>query len=194
MVESGPGMASWQVCRALAFGRGCEDWEVDMDPDKPGLLIQPWRHLPHLAPCQNGQSSISNPGATPLLPRLHHSNTTMTNFAWQDVAKEAQERRDASISRVEPAIPAVPKELPLDRTDIPKYLLSAEEVVITQTAPEDLVVSLASGRYASTAVITAFLRRAGLAQALVHAFAGTNFTIANASRPIALQNSSQSEL
>jgi len=91
----------------------------------------------------------------------------MTVKDWQEIAKEAQEYRDASISRVEPAIPAVPKDLPLDRTDTPKYLLSTEEVVITQTSPEELVASLAAGKLTSTAVTTAFLRRAGLAQALV---------------------------
>lgn len=91
----------------------------------------------------------------------------MTRRDWHDVAKEAQDYRDASISRVKPAVPAVPKDLPLDRTEIPKYLLTTEEVVITQTAPDDLVNALASGKLTSTAVIEAFLRRAGLAQALV---------------------------
>lgn len=91
----------------------------------------------------------------------------MTGKSWQEVAKEAQEYRDASISRVEPAVPAVPKDLPLDRSEVPKYLLSTEEVVITETPPENLVTSLAAGKLTSTAVIRAFLRRAGLAQALV---------------------------
>lgn len=85
---------------------------------------------------------------------------------WQEVAKIAQDHRDASIRRVDPPVPGVPAHLPLDRTGIPKYLLSTEEVVITQTAPEDLIASIASGKYTSTAVTTAFLRRAGLAQAL----------------------------
>ena len=91
----------------------------------------------------------------------------MSQRTWQDVAKEAQEYRDASISRVQPAVPTVPKDLPLDRTDISKYLLPTEEVIITQTAPEDLVLSLATGKLTCTAVTTAFLRRAGIAQALV---------------------------
>ena len=91
----------------------------------------------------------------------------MTESTWQDVAKKAQDHRDASISRVKPTIPKVPGDLPLDRTDIPKYLLSTDEVVITQTAPDDLVRSLALGELTSTAVTTAFLRRAGLAQTLV---------------------------
>ena len=92
----------------------------------------------------------------------------MSKPTWQEVAKIAQDRRDDSIRRVEPPIPDVPGQLPHDRTDIPKYLLSSEEIVITQTAPEDLVASLASGKYTSTTVTTAFLRRAGLAQALTN--------------------------
>ncbi|KAL6716404.1 hypothetical protein ACLMJK_005971 [Lecanora helva] len=92
----------------------------------------------------------------------------MSKPLWQDIATEAQDLRDASISRVKPAIPAVPKDLPLNRTDIPKYLLTTDEVVITQTKPEDLVSSLASGKLTSTAVTTAFLRRAGLAQSLTN--------------------------
>lgn len=94
----------------------------------------------------------------------------MSKPTWQEVAKVAQTHRDDSIRRVEPPIPQVwePERLPLDRTDVPKYLLTTEEVVITQTAPEDLVASLASRKYTSTAVATAFLRRAGLAQALAN--------------------------
>lgn len=92
----------------------------------------------------------------------------MSKRHWQDIAQEAQDYRDASINRVEPAIPAVPKVLPQDRTDIPKHLLSTEEVLITQTAPENLLESIASGKLTSTAVIKAFLRRAGIAQALVN--------------------------
>ena len=92
----------------------------------------------------------------------------MSKPAWQDVAKIAQDRRDDSIRRVEPPIPEIPDQLPLDRTDIPKYLLSTEEIIITQTAPEDLIISLALGKYTSTTVTIAFLRRAGLAQGLVN--------------------------
>ena len=94
----------------------------------------------------------------------------MSKPTWQEVAKTAQNHRDDSIERVEPPIPEIPgpDQLPLDRTDVPKYLLATEEIVITQSAPEDLVASLASGRYTSTTVTTAFLRRAGLAQALAN--------------------------
>lgn len=94
----------------------------------------------------------------------------MSKPTWQEIAKVARNHRDDSIRRVHPPIPQVldPERLPLDRTDVPKYLLTTEEVVITQTAPEHLVASLASGKYTSTTVATAFLRRAGLAQALAN--------------------------
>lgn len=93
--------------------------------------------------------------------------TALSKTSWQEIVKQAREARDASLKLVKPAIPDVPPELPLDVTEIPKYLLSKEEVAITQTAPEKLVVSLASGRLTSVTVVTAFLRRAGIAQKLV---------------------------
>lgn len=98
------------------------------------------------------------------------STATMSKSTWQEVAQGAQKYRDDSIRRVEPPVPEVPgpDQLPLDRTDVPKYLLLTEEIIITQTAPEDLVASLASKKYTSTTVTTAFLRRAGLAQALAN--------------------------
>lgn len=91
----------------------------------------------------------------------------MSKPSWKEVAEKAQEHRDASIKLVKPAVPDVPSELPLDVTEIPKHLLTTEEVMITETTPEDLVKSLASGRLTSTDVTNAFLRRAGIAQKLV---------------------------
>lgn len=88
--------------------------------------------------------------------------------SWRDVAKTAQELRDASISRVQPSVPDVPSGLPKDVTDIPNALLSTDEAFITQTSPEDLVLSLASGKLSCGTVVNAFLRRAGLAQKLVY--------------------------
>lgn len=117
----------------------------------------------------------------------------MTQRTWQSIAKEAQEYRDASINRIEPPIPAVPKDLPLDRTDIPKYLLTTEEVVITETAPEELVTSLATSKLTSFTVTSAFLRRAGLAQALVIVARCEMSSGANINRPTASRNSFRSE-
>lgn len=86
---------------------------------------------------------------------------------WQEIAKRAQEYCDATINLVEPSIPKVPAELPLDVTAIPRNLLSPEELDITQLGPAQLVISLASGQLRSVEVITAFLQRAGIAQRLV---------------------------
>lgn len=91
----------------------------------------------------------------------------MANRSWQETAKIAQDLRDASISRVEPPIPDVPSVLPKNVKDIPKQLLTTEEVRITETLAEDLLPALASGKLTSVSVANAFLRRAGLAQKLV---------------------------
>ncbi|KAL8697489.1 MAG: hypothetical protein Q9201_007104 [Fulgogasparrea decipioides] len=92
----------------------------------------------------------------------------MTTTSWEDIAKTAQDLRDASIALVDPPIPEVPSELPRDVTGIPKILLTTDEVLITQTPPEELVTALASGKLTSIAVVNAFLRRAGLAQKLTN--------------------------
>lgn len=93
---------------------------------------------------------------------------TMSNKSWQEVAKTAQDHRDASIRQLEPPVPQIHAQLPLDRTEIPKSLLTAEEVAITETPPEELVAYLATGKYTSTVVANAFLRRAGIAQTLTN--------------------------
>lgn len=91
----------------------------------------------------------------------------MSAKSWQEVAKIAQEVRDKSIAEVKPTIPDVPSELPLNVSKLPGELLSTAEVGITQTSPQELLSSLASGKLTSVEVTNAFLRRAGLAQKLV---------------------------
>ena len=76
--------------------------------------------------------------------------------------------RDETIAEISPKVPDAPSELPLDLTSIPRQLLSEDEVRITEQAPEELLSALASGQLTSTAVTTAFLRRAGLAQHLTN--------------------------
>lgn len=86
---------------------------------------------------------------------------------WQDIAKEAQEYRDASIARIKPDVPQIPTQLPKNVINIPRELLPHLEILITESPPEDLLRMLASRELSATAVCTAFLRRAGLAQRLV---------------------------
>lgn len=94
------------------------------------------------------------------------TTTTVGKPTWQEIAKTAQEYRDSTLN-LNPPIPGVPADLPLDVTAIPNNLLSPEAVAITKTLPEELVKSLALGRLSSLAVTTAFLQRAGVAQKLV---------------------------
>ena len=92
----------------------------------------------------------------------------MNGRTWQEVAHTAQELRDKSIAEVESVVPDVPSELPLNVSRIPAELLSKAEIDITETSPEVLLTSLASGSLSSVDVTNAFLRRAGLAQKLAN--------------------------
>ncbi|KAF2454224.1 putative glutamyl-tRNA amidotransferase subunit A [Lineolata rhizophorae] len=88
--------------------------------------------------------------------------------SWEDVVKAAQAHRDETIAAVEPPVPDVPAELPLDVTPLPRQLLSAREVELTETPPEELAALLAKGQLTSVELTKAFLRRAGLAQKLTN--------------------------
>ncbi|GAB7355844.1 hypothetical protein MBLNU459_g6506t1 [Dothideomycetes sp. NU459] len=84
--------------------------------------------------------------------------------SWQDVAAAMQKHRDETIAAISPAVPDVPTDLPLNVSKIPSTLLSKDELAITESDPELLVASLASGEISAVTVTNAFLRRAGLAQ------------------------------
>ena len=86
---------------------------------------------------------------------------------WQEIAKKVQEHRDQTIAKIQPAVPGLPENIPLNVTAIPKQLLSAEEIQITELTPEALVAEISAARLTSTEVVTAYLRRAGIAQKLV---------------------------
>jgi Asp-tRNA(Asn)/Glu-tRNA(Gln) amidotransferase A subunit family amidase len=87
--------------------------------------------------------------------------------SWQSIAKKAQDHRDATIALIQPPILDI-AELPLDSTPVPKTVLTAEELSITESDPADLVSKLTSGAVTSVEVTKAFLRRAALAQKLVN--------------------------
>lgn len=93
--------------------------------------------------------------------------TIASGAKWQDVAADRQRHRDATIAEVRPPVPELgPGDTPLNTTEIPKKLLTEEELRITGTDVEDLAKKIAAGEWSSTAVANAFLRRAGLAQKL----------------------------
>lgn len=89
---------------------------------------------------------------------------------WQETRLLAETLRDKSITQVQPAIPDVPSELPLNVTSLPSSLLSPEECSLTEKSTEDLLSALATSSLSSSTVTLAFLRRAGLAQKLVGGF------------------------
>lgn len=93
--------------------------------------------------------------------------TTAAGYTWEQVAADRQKYRDATIAILDPPIPAVPKELPLNVTGIPKQLLTSDEIKITEMKVEELVPALAGGRLSAVEVTNAFLRRAAVAQGLV---------------------------
>ncbi|KAK6527540.1 hypothetical protein TWF694_004523 [Orbilia ellipsospora] len=88
---------------------------------------------------------------------------------WQDIAKERQQYRDASISRVEPRVPDVDTRfLPLNVLDTARSMLTHRETDITEKCSIDLINLMASGNLTAVEVTNAFLRRAGVAQNLVN--------------------------
>ena len=91
----------------------------------------------------------------------------MVRETWQEIAQRVQEHRDRSLATVQPSIPDVPAALPTNVTLFPERLLTAREIQITTTTPEDLLDVIACGKLSSVETTCAFLRRAGLAQRLV---------------------------
>ena len=107
---------------------------------------------------------------------------------WEETAKIAQDLRDRSIADVEPAIPAVPSELPKNVISLPRVLLSEAEVSLTEKSPESLLAELATGAISSSAVTLAFLRRAGLAQKLASTPREVVLALLTHGRPIVSQS------
>lgn len=91
---------------------------------------------------------------------------------WEEVAREAQEYRDASLGRV-PGISDIARRLPslelLQKSSInePSKVLEPKDIQITELLPEDLAGMLGRGDINAVEVTTAFLRRAALAQRFV---------------------------
>lgn len=87
---------------------------------------------------------------------------------WEDISKEMIQHREDTFAKVEPPIPDVPFELPLNVTGLPKQLLSEAVTSITELPTETLLSRLASGDLSSVGVAKAFLQRAGLASKLTN--------------------------
>jgi amidase len=95
------------------------------------------------------------------------SVTIESGATWEEVAADRQKYRDTSIAAVSPGAPDPPLDLPLNVSATPEQLLHGDEVEITEAPPEEILIRLASKKISTKQVVTAFLRRAGLAQKLV---------------------------
>jgi amidase len=92
--------------------------------------------------------------------------TISSGATWQEVAADRQKHRDATLSLLDPPLHTI-DNLPLYTIPLASKYLTAEELKITETLPENLVSQLAKGKLTSVAVTKAFLRRAVLAQLAV---------------------------
>jgi len=101
------------------------------------------------------------------------SSKSNSKRPWQEIAKEAEDHRRASLTKVAPGLPAAferiqfSESLPQNSMDVPGKALHPKDFQITRKLPEELVKLLATGDLTSVDVTTAFLRRAVLAQRLV---------------------------
>ncbi|KAJ8128743.1 hypothetical protein O1611_g4890 [Lasiodiplodia mahajangana] len=97
------------------------------------------------------------------------SVTTASGASWQEVAADRRRHRDATIESLNPSLPKLQaSDIPLDTTGVPRSILTAEELDITEKNVEDLISLLASGKWSAKKVVQAFMRRAGLAQQLTN--------------------------
>lgn len=87
---------------------------------------------------------------------------------WQDKVSAARARRDAGLAKVEPKLEGIPDVLPLSSQDLPKSVLTARELEITEKySVTELLKILKEKKITVEEVTRAFLRRAALAQAAV---------------------------
>ncbi|KAF7554082.1 hypothetical protein G7Z17_g3180 [Cylindrodendrum hubeiense] len=84
---------------------------------------------------------------------------------WEDKVRWARDKRDVSLAKVEPKLQGIPETLPLSSQGLPKAILSAREIEITEKYHiTELLLLLRERRISVEEVTRAFLRRAALAQ------------------------------
>ena len=88
---------------------------------------------------------------------------------WQEKVAPVQKHREASLAKVEPALEGLPKDIPLNVTQVPKGALTAREIELTENyTVHELLAKLRSREIMVEEVTRAFLRRAAIAQACVN--------------------------
>lgn len=99
---------------------------------------------------------------------------------WEDIAREAQTHRDATLAKLPCGRPEVPSSLPKNVLSIPNTLLDPQALSITQFPAEELLQLLATGRLSALEVTDAYLRRAALAQGLTNCLTELLYDLATA--------------
>ncbi|KAF4124510.1 amidase [Geosmithia morbida] len=93
--------------------------------------------------------------------------------SWQDKVSWARAGRDASLAKVDPPLQGLPSDLPVNTQGLPKQVLAARELEITESySVTELLAALRSRRFSVEEVTRAFLRRAALAQTATNCLTG----------------------
>jgi len=92
-----------------------------------------------------------------------------SSSSWEQTCAKVKAHRDSTIASIYPPLPPIPTGLPLNVTSIPALVLTHTEFAITSTLPTTTLLNHLSTRaISSTAVVSAYLRRAALAQELTN--------------------------
>lgn len=88
--------------------------------------------------------------------------------SYKEAVSAALQQRDIGLAKVEPKLQGLPDELPLDSRDLPKAVLTAREIEITESYSVVQLLDILRKREIKVEEVTrAFLRRAAVAQAAV---------------------------
>jgi hypothetical protein len=88
--------------------------------------------------------------------------------SYKETVAAALQHRDIGLAKVEPKLQGIPDELPLSSQDLPKAVLTAREIEITERYSVIQLLDVLRKREIKVEEVTrAFLRRAALAQVAV---------------------------
>lgn len=103
-----------------------------------------------------------------LTPPASPDKSKMDQMTCQEKIAWVRSKRDVSLAKVEPKLEGIPDELPLSSHGLPKAVLTAREIEITEGySVAELLEVLRQRKVTVEEVTRAFLRRAALAHAAV---------------------------
>jgi len=102
----------------------------------------------------------------PTMPTKKKPKKGSSENSWEDVAREAKAHRDATIIEAVGDI-EVPEAYGTNVVELPAAALDEASLRITALEVQELVDSAATGHYSAVEIVTAFMKRAAVAQKLV---------------------------